>query len=386
MSLAPSRRPWRSSGLMLAWALALLSAGSAEAQQTASGLFGTGPYFQGYSLHQDLGIEAANLLMLPVAYEFGARERIRVDLYGAWARGQVESRGEVYQLSGLVDTRVRARIRARPWALVTLSANLPTGKSSHTGEEAVVASALASEMLGFREANWGMGTSVTSGLAGAWNVNGWGIGLGTSYRVSGDFRPEAGSDLVYGPGDELRFRFALDRNVGETGKVILGATFQRFASDEIDGRNLFQAGNRIRADAVYSFGMGRTTWTTYGANLWRARGDATLDIVGPDGQVVGDTTFHVGTQNVLVLGANGSVPLTGTYRVRPTFELRVQDREAGPGSGWLMGAGGDFPLRLMARYDVFPRAIVRLGEMEGPEGVRRRVWGGDLGLTVRWRP
>ncbi len=370
----------------LSAAMLLVMPGEADGRQTTGTAAGTGPYFQGYNLHQELGVESANLLLLPAAFEIQAGERTRLDFYGAWARGQVESDGQAFQLNGPVDTRVRARVRALPWALITVTANLPTGKESHTTEEAVVSSALATEMLAFREASWGMGAGLTTGVATAWSAGGWGVGLGTSYRISGEFEPEADSELVYGPGDELRLRFALDRNVGETGKVTLGTTMQRFDSDEIDGRNLFQAGNRIRLDAAYAFGVGRTTWSFYGANLWRERGDVTLDVTGPGGDVVGDTTFHTGTQNIVVLGANGSVPLTGTYRVRPSMELRVQDREAGPGSGWLVGAGGDVPVRVLGSYDLFPRAVLRVGEMEGPEGVRRRIWGGDLGLTLRWRP
>ncbi len=371
--------------LALTAALLLTFWAPVAAQDLRNGSAGGGVHFQGYSFDDGLGVQSANLLLFPLAYEFSAGDRTRLDLYGAWARGQVEADGRRLSLDGPVDTRIRARFRALPWALVTVGVNLPTGNESHTDEEALVSSALATELLGFREAAWGMGSAVTTGVATAWSVGEWGVGLGGSYRVSGEFNPEAGSDLVYGPGNQLRLRAALDRNVGEASRLTLGATVQNFAEDEVDGRNLFQAGNRFRVDLGLNFRLGATTWTAYGANLWRDRGDLTLDLVDQDGAVVGDTVLTTGYQNVAAAGVNGNVPVTGTFRVRPMAELRVQNRELGQGSGWLVAAGGDLPLRLMGAYEVFPRAMIRVGAMESAEGEDRSVWGGDLGLTLRWR-
>jgi hypothetical protein len=352
--------------------------------QTTAHAFGAGVQFQRFSFSEALGADAASLTMIPVAYALPVGDRFDLDLYSAYANGSVDKGGMSYGLQGLVDTRLRARLQVAPWAVLTAMVNLPTGKSSHDAEEAVVASVLSTDILGFREANWGTGTAFTTGVVTARQAGDWGIGLGVSYRLSNGFEPSTENNLVFEPGNEIRVRFGLDRNVGENGKFTAGATFQNFSEDQYDGRNLFQAGNRFRFDASYAFRSGRSTWALYGVNVWREAGDAFLDLVNPQGTVVGDTTVVVGSQNLLILGVNGSTPV-GTLRIRPSVDFRYQTREEGNGEGWLVGAGADVPLRLMGAYDLFPRGKFLLGSLKAVSGASESLWGLELGLTFRWQ-
>jgi hypothetical protein len=369
-------------------ALALLSIlvatpEAVRAQQNRHSV-GVGIQFQGYTFNEALGADVANLLLVPVAYRFPLGDRFRTDIYAAWGRGAVERGNRVFELEGPVDARIRASYQMSSWAVLTLGVNLPTGTAEHTGQEALVASVLSTDLLGFREANFGTGTAFTGGLATAHSMGPWGLGLAGSYRLAGEFEPRADTVLNYEPGNEIRIRAALDRTVGQDGKLTLGLTFQNFDADQVSGRNLFQAGNRFRADGAYSFRYGRSTWTAYLADVYREQGDATLDLVDSQGQVVGDTVVTTGTQNLFTAGLAGSVPVTGTYRVRPSLEIRVQSREESQGSGWLLGAGGDVPLRLFRSLDVFPRGRLLVGEIEDARGLRQGFWGAELGLTVRY--
>lgn len=361
-----------------------LTTGEAWAQEPQHAV-GAGAQFQSYTFNEALGAEVANLTLIPLAYTLPLGEGGALDMFGAWAHGAVEKGGVAYTLQGPVDTRIRASYKITPWAVLTAMVNLPTGDATHDAEEAVVASVLSTDILGFQEANWGTGTAFTAGFATARQAGTWGLGIGASYRISNGFEPTPEESLLYEPGDEVRIRVGADRNVGETGKLTVGLTFQNFSEDQYDGRNLFQAGSRIRGDASYTFRSSRSTWALYAINVWRESGDAFLDLVNPEGVVVGDTAVAVGSQNLLILGVNGSTYLLQTLRVRPSLDFRYQAREETDGEGWLMGAGLDIPLRLFGYYDVFPRGKFSFGSLKAATGESRNLWGLELGVTLRWQ-
>ncbi|NJD18939.1 MAG: hypothetical protein FIA95_06605, partial [Gemmatimonadetes bacterium] len=145
-------------------ALALAAALAAPASAQHS--IGAGAEYRGYTFEEGLGVTAAQLLTVPMAARFPVGS-FTLDVYGAWAQGKVEKSDVAYELLGFVDTRVKLAWQATPWALVSVGASLPTGNSTHDGEEAVVASVLAADLLGFSEATWGTGAQVNSSLATA---------------------------------------------------------------------------------------------------------------------------------------------------------------------------------------------------------------------------
>lgn len=362
----------------------LLVATPAQAQRPTAGM---GAEYRGVSFEDGLGTEAAQLLLTPVALRLPVSRSLVLDVYAAWARGGVERDGVAYTLDGPVDTRLKASWQATEWALLSLGVTAPTGRATHDGEEALVASVLSSDLLGFREATWGSGAALTSALATAGRLGGFGVGVAASYAVRGGFEPDAGRDLTYRPGDETRLRLGFDRNLG-TATVTGGLTFSRYARDRAGGRNLFQAGDRLRADLTWAFRAGAGVWTLWAADVWRENGDLTLAVVGPVGAPLGDSTLATPSQNLVVAGVEGTVGLGETWIFKPRVDIRVQ-RRAEPdgsreGSGWLMSAGGDLPVRLFGGYDVFPRALLLVGSIEDRDGVGRRVLGAEVSATVRW--
>jgi hypothetical protein len=367
-----------------ALSLALLVPLQLSAQENLHA-FGTGAQFQSFTFDEALGAKVANLLMIPMAYTVPMGERVGLDFFGAYAFGAVEKAGVNYELTGFVDTRVRATLKMSDWAVLTASVTAPTGHATHNDEEAVVASVLSTDMLGFREANWGTGAAVTTGFAAATQAGDWGIGFGASYSLSNGFEPTEGVSQTYTPGDEIRVRVGLDRNFGEGGKFTAGFTFQNYAEDEYAEKNLFQAGNRLRGDMSLAFRSGRSTWALYAVNVYRDQGDAFLDLVDAQGAVVGDTTVTVGWQNLLVAGLNGSVPMGTTFRIRPSLDFRYQAREQTDGEGFLAGGGFDIPLRLFGGMDFFPRVRGSFGQMTAPDGESYTFWGVEGGVTLRWR-
>lgn len=371
----------RSSLLSAAAALAL-AAGPLQGQQT----IGVSADYMGYSFGKGLGADAAQLFMVPVAVRLPVGSSLTFDLYSAWADGRVERDDVQFRLQGPVDTRVKVSYQVTPWALFSVGVGIPTGEATHTTNEAIVSSILAADLLGFREATWGTGFALTSALATAVRAGGFGIGIAGAYSVRGEFEPSTDLDLRYRPGDESRVRVGIDRNFGGS-TFTAGMTLMTYQQDKADGRNLFQAGNRYRADATYQFRAGAGVWTFYAADLWRENGDLTLRIVDDVGAVVGDTVVATPKQNLFVGGFLGAIGL-GSYVFRPHVDFKYQAREdasgSDEGSGWLMGAGGDFPVRLFGAYDFFPKARFLYGAIKDIDGKNRKVMGAEFTATIRW--
>lgn len=372
---------------VLALAAAILTVGSLGAQEVQQSL-GVSVNFQGLSFDEALGVDVANLLLIPIAYRFSVSEKLSADLYAAWAEGRVERENQTFVLNGAVDTRVRLSFQASPWAVLTVGAALPTGNATHNSEEAVVASVLSSDILGFNEATWGTGFAITTSVATVYSIGSWGVGIGASYRLADEFEPSADTAFSYSPGNESRLRFALDRNVGESGKFTGGVTVQTFQSDQLDGRNLFQAGNRLRVDASYAFRAGSSTWSVFVANLWRTDGDLSLQLIDDTGTVLGDSILSTGSQNLFMAGIGGAVPVGSTVYIHPMIDLRIQDRNDDgfdAGSGWILRGGIDLPLRLFTAFDFFPRIRGSFGQLTAEGGARKGLWGIETGATIRLR-
>jgi hypothetical protein len=350
--------------------LALVGTAPVDAQSKA---LGAAVLFQGYTFDDGLGIKAANLLLFPVAYDMPLGRSI--DLYSAYARGSAEVEDAVYTMTGFVDTRVRLNWNVQPWAMITFGLNLPTGNSNHTSEEAIVANVLATEVLGFREAAWGLGFGATTGLATAYRIGGLGIGMGASYRVASEFEPRADTSLKYTPGNETRLRLALEQGIGSS-KLTAGVTYQNYTKDELDGQDLFQPGSRLRGDVAFSFRTGgAATWTMYAADVWREHGDVRFS--------ESDSTISTGKQNMLIAGIAGALRFSPGFSLRPSADIRRLSREEEGGEGWIAGIGTDIPLR-MGSMDLFPTVKFLFGKLEGASDTSFRATGGEIGLTVRF--
>jgi len=362
---------------------ALVFANPVSAQYAIGG----GVDYLGYTFDAGLGAEAAQLFMVPVGIRLPVTPAFSIDIFSAWAEGRIERDNEVLKLSGPVDTSVKAAYAVTPWALVSVGVNLPTGEATHSPEEAIVASVLSMDLLGFRETTWGTGMAVTSSVATAINSGGFGFGIAAAYAARGEFQPAEGDDLQYQPGSEARVRVGLDKNIGNS-TFMAGATFISYAEDQANGVNLFQAGNRLRFDASYAFRAGAGVWTIYGADLIRENGDLRLDIVDDVGAPVGDTTLVTAKQNLIVGGVMGTVGLGGGFVFRPHVDVKLQSRKEvdgnTAGSGWMIAAGGDIPLRIFGGYDFFPKARVYIGSIEDDLGGSVSTLGFEFKGNMRW--
>jgi hypothetical protein len=346
---------------------------------------GAGADYLGYAFGNGLGVKTAQLTMFPVGVRYEASRSVSFDVASAWAEGRVESAGRQRTLSGVIDTSLRGAYQATPWALLTVGINVPTGDAQHDNDEAVVASLLATDLLGFREASWGRGFAVTSSVAVARSVGSFGLGMAGAYSLRGKFKPSALDDLEYQPGSEAKIRLGIDRNFGNS-TLTLGGTFINYTDDQADGRNLFKAGNRIQLDASYAWRMSGGVWTVYGADLIRQNGDLTLTMLDAQGDSVGVASSETPRQNLAMGGVIGAVRIGGGFVFRPHIDFKYQVREdssgSDAGSGWLVAAGGDIPFRLFGG-DFFPKTRVLIGSIKDPTGDGVSLFGLEFRGTLR---
>ena len=287
------------------------------------------------SFKAGLGIKSATEFAVPIGALWTATPRWAFDFGVRYASASRTPEGgtDKATVSGLTDTQVRAVYQLVPdMVVVTLSANLPTGKTKLTSDELVAAGVMASDLIPFPVASFGAGANVTTGVAVAVPVAGWAVGLGGSYRMTSGYTPLAAVDSSYKPGGELRLRMGADRVVGQ-GRVSLGFTFSTFAEDAFGGASIYRPGKRYITQGSWSFPVGNLGLALYAWDLYRSGGTV---LVG------GSTTEK---QNVLTVGAAASVQV-GRNVLRPQLEYRIQS--AGVSS---MVAAGHL-LSLSARYQL----------------------------------
>jgi hypothetical protein len=359
----------------------LWSTAPAAAQGFRPGELAAAVQFQGYDFANELGVEAANLVLLPVAYTFGVGRGINFDVYTAVARGAALIGGTEFTLSGATDTRIRANVPATRWAVLTFGLNVPTGTTGFTGNEARVAAVLSTDLLGFREANFGLGFGATTGVATAHRFGDTGVGAGVSYRFAGGFNPSADTAFTYTPGNELRVRVGMDRNIGR-GRFTAGVTFQNFETDQVDGADLFQPGGRLRGDLSYSFRSSPSaTWTLFATDIWRDHGDVRFSRLDTETGLPRDEPVRTGTQNLLVGGVAGAWRMSPTLTLQPMLEGRILSRQDPGGDGWLLGFGSGLPLRA-GGVSVTPTARLSFGGIEDEAGRSYRIIGGELSIAA----
>jgi hypothetical protein len=354
--------------------LALAPAAAAQAPPAAS----TGVAWETYSFHdkEAVGLRSITLLTVPWAVHAPLPAGLAVDVSGAYARGQVgRYDGGTATLSGLTDTQVRiARAFGRDRVTLALAAAIPTGKSRNTPDEALVANAVAADLLPFRISNWGTGGGVGMSAAYAERLGGFGIGVSGGYTLARSFQPFAPADgqdeAAYRPGDEARLRVAADHAVGRAAKAAVQLTWQHFDTDRFGGRNLYRAGDRLQAVASLQGVVHGYNGVAWGGLLHRAHGTS-LDEQSP-GQPV---------QDLWLGGAGLRVPY-GRAAVTWGVDGRLFREADGQGQGWYTGFGatGELPL---GRLTLLPSAHLRGGRVVATEDARTGFRGVELGLAAR---
>jgi len=330
------------------------------------------------------GIKSVSEIAVPIALLWPATPRLSFDLGGYYASATRKgSNDSSATISGLTDIQVRGVYQIVPdLAVLSVSANLPTGTSKLKDNQLLTAGAIASDLLPYPVANFGSGFNLTSGLALALPVGGWAIGVAGSYRLNGDFTPFADSGAgSYKAGGEFRVRLGADRVVGQ-GRVSLGVTYSSFGEDNFASSPIFQSGNRWIGQGSWSFPIGNMALQLYAWDLYRSAGSQ-LDSTGK-------SVASTQKRNVLAFGAAGAVQM-GRNVLRPQLEYRIHTLGGSSlsNAGNLLSVGAQYQWAVGARFALVPSLRFDMGTQYVLDGVGNptsqsdKLTGWNFGLMLR---
>ncbi len=260
---------------------------------------------------------------------------------------------------------------------------LPTGESTQSLEEVVVAGIIAAEPLPFAISTWGSGGSAGGDLALAFQAGEWGIGASGGYRVASGYEPLAEETFTYRPGDRILARLALDRDVGTAGTLSFLLGYQRFQDDALNEQNLFRAGARYEGMVSYAFAAGRSgSGILYGGFNHRENGSVLVE--NPDLAGATNTPW----QQLYRGGFTFLLPVGRSLTLFPEGEARLFRAEDGIGRGYLTSAGLGFDLTLAGgrrgtRLVLSPSGRFHLGNITVDETSDSKVTGWTAGVTLR---
>jgi len=127
------------------------------------------------------------------------------------------------------------------------------------------------------------------------------------------YQPVAGLEGELRPGAELRVRAGLEGAVGARTYLRVSGILMRRERDEVNGELANGIGNRYAGYLSLDQGIGSSTLTLYGFDLFRANPQV-------EQTVVGAALFPRG--NVIGAGAQLAVPLSRRLQIKPRAEYR----------------------------------------------------------------
>ena len=363
-------------GIAAAALIAAVSVPAAVAQEVPVGRvrFLSGLEMRGVTFDAGLGVKRVSEMAVPLGAIWTPSQRLSLDFgvrYATATRAPEEDTLATESVAGLTDLQARGVFQVIPDLVVlTVAANLPTGKTALTAEELPAAGAVASDLIPFPVTSFGSGANVTTGLAVAVPFAGWALGAGASVRLSGEYTPLAEIDSTYRPGGEVRLRLGADRLIGQ-GRLSLGFTYSTFSNDEFGGTAVFQPGGRYITQAAWSFPIGNVGLGVYVWDLYRSAGTVALS---------GSPTEK---QNLISVGAMASIQL-GRNQLRPQIEFRRQSAgaETLTDAGKLFTLGVRYGLQLTDVLQVQPGLRFDVGNVV-VDGVAVNFTGWGLSLGMR---
>jgi hypothetical protein len=226
-------------------------------------------------------------------------------------------------LSGMSDVRTRVTGRLLNDAVVlTLGANLPTGRTKLDGSDFLVLQTAAAPSLGLGSPPVGTGPSGTMGVVAARQLWGGALAGGISLELRGTYQPIAA--LVAGapsadfrPGNVTRFSLGYDRLVGRH-RLVASAAADIFRADVLTDRSVqlpvvsaVRLGPVYTADAQLHLAVARVReFVLWGSNRFRERFERDgLSVDGSNG-------------NYLDGGLRTRVPMSRRLDLLVTTDLR----------------------------------------------------------------
>jgi hypothetical protein len=189
---------------------------------------------------------------------------------------------DVASLSGLSDAQIALSYYQRMGAasaVLSLSANLPSGKRTLTQEEFETSALLSQNFYGFRLPVFGQGLNLSPGLTFAFPAGDQAvIGIGASYQYRGSFEPLVDMAEAFKPGDEILITGGGDVRLGAAWALSADVTYTLYQADQLGDVDVYETGDQLAVSIQALGNLGTNQLRMFGR--FRNKGKSTLPVAG----------------------------------------------------------------------------------------------------------
>lgn len=162
--------------------------------------------------------------------------------------------GDLSKLSGISDMQLMFN-HYFPNKIIGIQGgvNIPSGKTKLSDDEFSTSRVISQNLFALNTPNFGMGFNAFLGLTWTQPLSDvFVFGAGVSYQLKNEYQPLKNSDAKYNPSNEFSVTGGFDVNAGKTSTITADVTGIFYGSDELDGKKVFKAGNRIISHLQYN--------------------------------------------------------------------------------------------------------------------------------------
>jgi hypothetical protein len=358
-----------------------------QAQGQVSASVHTAFFAESYKFQQGFPYERLTEFTVPVGLSFRFGSRTQLAISTGWANVDLKAQGGALQdqtLSGVIDTETRLTVNVIPSRLSFIAGGvIPTGMKTVGESEVVALGAIASDIIGLTTNELGNGGSVGMGFVGALPVGRYALGHGATARTAFSYQPVSGDAGELKPGNEARFRLGFEGPVGPRSYLRLASIYALRQKDDFGGQTQDGVGDRIVGYLSINQGIGSSSFTLYGFDVYRS---------GPrlEPSLVGSQALPKG--NLVAAGFRWEFPVGRQAAFAPRAELRHSDQALldDPGgsvkkAGRSLRGGADFRLQSSNRFSLVLQADGITG-FTVLQGTQYDLNGVRVSLHGEWRP
>lgn len=375
----------RRATIVIPTALLLLGALEVGGQTRAS--VRTAFIAESYKFEEGFTYDRLSQYSIPFGLDFDFGQRIHLAVSTGWVNVDLKSQdtGALphQQLSGLIDTEARLTVDVIPSRFaVILAGGVPTGIQTVAQEELAALGAISSDIIGLTTNELGNGGVAGVGFVGALPLGRFALGYGATFRTAFKYQPVLDNPAELKPGNEVRLRLGFEGPVARRSYLRFAGILATRQEDAIDGELQNGVGNRLVGYLSFSQGIGSSSLTLYGFDVYRAEPQ-----IG--GTVVGTQPLPKG--NLFAAGARWEFPLGSSSTIAPRAEVRASDQAPiDDPNGSLSKAGRSLRGGIDFRYQVSRQfSLVLQGDGFGGMLVQDGeygITGYRAGLHLEWHP
>ncbi|MGE5458362.1 MAG: hypothetical protein ACM3RX_08400 [Methanococcaceae archaeon] len=302
----------------------------------------SGLNYQSWSTENDLSVSE---FTLPLSFIVPVNKRLTLNVTTSTAVASLNTASG--SLGGLTDTRISGSyVTPDDRFLFTAGVFLPTGNTALEDDQGVIASALSFYPLNFRVPSFGQGLMANLGGIVAFEYRNWVLGGGLGFVFKNGFKPFAGSDIEYVPGNEMSVNFGGETNISKV-KLTVDLTYTIYGKDTYDNTEIFKSGNKIIADVRALFNFSNMDLLIYLRERTKGKNDRGVGSI--------NTEEKNSNGNQLELGGLGYYPINEAFALKGLADIKIYSKNEYENNGAFLfglGAGFNYQMNEQLSFDI----------------------------------